>query len=537
MRSRILFSAAAIASVGALLVGCTSTSDEPTADEAIIIGTTDVLTALDPAGTWDRGSAMLQNQVFSWLLTSEPGSTEPVPDLAETAEFTSDTEYTVTLRDGITFANGHELTATDVKFSFDRMRNIADPNGPSSLLADLVSVDTPDELTVVFTLATPNNELWPQLLTSPAGIIVDEEVFSPVALTPDDDIVAGQAFAGPFSIVSYERNALVELAPRSDYTGLLGVAKSPVVLRYYTDEANLQLDIEGGAVQVAYRTLGPTAIASLRENDGVKIYSGPGAELRFFTFDPEIAPFGTETADADSAKAQAVREAIAHLIDRAELSEQVYKGTYLPLYTIVPDGVPGSVPAYQERYGDGEGGPDADAARAVLEAAGVDVPVALHLQYNPDHYGASSADEYALIKDQLDRSGLFETELQSTEWSQYVTEIGTSYPVYQLGWFADYPDADNYLNMLYSTDESPSLLGASVRDDDYNALVEAERTLADGDERTAEITAAQRLAAERLVTVPLLESAETVVARTEVQGIDGTLDSAGRFRFGLLSIG
>ena len=46
-------------------------------------------------------------------------------------------------------------------------------------------------------------------------------------------------------------------------------------------------------------------------------------------------------------------------------------------------------------------------------------PVSLNLQYNPDHYGKSSGDEYAMIKDQLEKSGLFKVNLQSTEWVTY----------------------------------------------------------------------------------------------------------------------
>ena len=81
----------------------------------------------------------------------------------------------------------------------------------------------------------------------------------------------------------------------------------------------------------------------------------------------------------------------------------------------------------------------ADKAKKVLEDAGVSTPVELKLQYNPDHYGSSSADEYAALKAQLEEGGLFKVDLQSTEWTQYnkdrvVTEDSDgSYPVYQLG--------------------------------------------------------------------------------------------------------
>ena len=55
---------------------------------------------------------------------------------------------------------------------------------------------------------------------------------------------------------------------------------------------------------------------------------------------------------------------MADLIDRAPLSEQVYKGTYTPLYSYVPDGLTGATESLKSLYGDGDGGPDADKAKA-----------------------------------------------------------------------------------------------------------------------------------------------------------------------------
>ncbi|PPG13732.1 hypothetical protein C5D36_12825 [Rathayibacter sp. AY1C6] len=199
----------------------------------MLLGTTDKVTALDPAGSWDLGSATLQNQVFSWLLTSAPGSTDPVPDLAASAEFTDPTHYRVALREDAAFANGNPLTASDVVFTFERQVAIAAPNGPSSLLSDMVSVQAEDDSTVVFTLATPDNALWPQILTSPAAAIVDEDVFSADSLTTDDDIVAGDAFSGQYSITSYTLNSLVQLTRNDSYDGLLGAAANEsVIVRY-----------------------------------------------------------------------------------------------------------------------------------------------------------------------------------------------------------------------------------------------------------------------------------------------------------------
>jgi peptide/nickel transport system substrate-binding protein len=69
----------------------------------------------------------VQTQVFPYLVNTDYNSTEVVPDLAESAEFTAPNEYTVKLPSGLKWANGHDLTSSDVKFSFDRNLKIADP--------------------------------------------------------------------------------------------------------------------------------------------------------------------------------------------------------------------------------------------------------------------------------------------------------------------------------------------------------------------------------------------------------------------------
>ena len=504
--------------------------------DALIIGTTDKITTIDPAGSYDNGSFAVMNQVYPFLLNTPLGSPEVEPDIAESAEFTSPTQYTVTLKPGLTFANGNELTSSDVKFSFDRQVAIADENGPSSLLANLASVEAPDDTTVVFNLDKPDDQTFPQVLSSPVGPIVDEEVFSADELTPDDDIVAGNAFAGPYVITSYEINDLIAYEANPDYEGLLGAPKTDTInVRYYAESSNLKLDIEEGAVDVAYRSLSATDVEDLRGNDDVEVVDGPGGEIRYIVFNFNIQPYGATTPEADPAKALAVRQAMAHLIDREEIAEQVYRGTYTPLYSYVADGLTGATESLRELYGDGEGGPDPDAAAQVLQAAGVQTPVQLSLQYSNDHYGPSSGDEYALIKDQLESTGLFTVDLQTTEWTQYSEQRTEDvYPAYQLGWFPDYSDADNYLTPFFLTE---NFLSNHYANQQVNDMILQQLSTPDPAQRQALIEQIQDMVAADLSTLPYLQGAQIAVVRTGVTGAGDTLDASFKFRYGALERG
>ncbi len=544
-RRRIIAATAGLAAVALVLTACSSNDDSSDGSSSssgsggggsLTIGTTDKVTTLDPAGSYDNGSFAVQNQVFPFLMNTPYGSPDVEPDIAVSAEFTAPTEYTVKLKPGLKFANGHDLTASDVKFTFDRQLKIADENGPSSLLYNLDSTDAVDDTTVVFHLKSANDQIFPQILSSPVGPIVDEEVFSPDALTPDNDIVAGNAFAGQYTITDYDFNNLISYKANPDYQGVLPPAKTDVVnSKYYADSSNLKLDVQEGNIDAAYRSLSATDIADLKTDDKVKVVDGPGGEIRYITFNFDTMPFGNTTSDADPAKSLAVRQAVADLVDRKAISEQVYKGTYTPLYSYVPAGLTGANEALKGLYGDGDGGPDAAKAKAALEDAGVETPVTLNLQYSTEHYGPSSADEYAQIKDQLEKDGLFKVNLQTTEWVQYSKDRTSDvYPEYQLGWFPDYSDADNYLTPFFLT---KNFLANHYDNTTVNDMVLEQATTADPDARTKLIGDIQDAVAKDLSTVPLLQGAQVAVVGQDVEGTQDTLDASFKFRYGALSKG
>ncbi|TPW70814.1 ABC transporter substrate-binding protein [Schumannella sp. 10F1B-5-1] len=534
-RARTLAVAASTATLALALAGCAAGGGDSGSGDLLVVGTTDKLTTLDPAGSYDNGSYAVQTQVFPFLVNTDYGKPDVEPDIAESAEFTQPTEYTVKLKSGLKFANGNDLTSSDVKFSFERVIKINDPNGPASLLANLDSIDTPDDTTVVFTLKSAD-QTWPQILSSPAGPIVDEDTFSATKVTPDDDVVKGDGFAGQYTIDKFSLNKQISFLPNKDYDGLLGKAKNAgILLNYYAQSSNMKLEVQKGEIDAAYRSLTPTDIADLRKDDSLKVWDGPGGEQRYMVFNFRTMPFGTDTAEADPAKALAVRQAIAATVDRDALAKDVYKDTYTPAYSPVPEGLTGASTPFKDLYGK-DGAPDLAQAAKFLSDAGVQTPVQIDLQYNPDHYGESSADEYAAIKSQLESSELFTVNLKSTEWVTYSKERVNSYPVFQMGWFPDYSDADNYLSVFFlpGTDADGNPVGGGFLQNGYEnpevtKAIQGEQTEQDEAARTTLIEQAQELEAKDISTLPLLTGKQVVVSTADLKGV--TLDASFKFRF------
>lgn len=510
-----------MAVVALVLTGCgLGRPKDAVSGEYLTVGTTDKVSTLDPAGSYDNGSLQVMDQVYPFLMNFVPGSGELKPDIAEKCVFTASTVVTCTLKPNLKFANGNALTSSDVKFSIDREIKINDPNGPQSLLANLDHVEAPDPLTVNFVLKLPNDQTFPQVLATNAGPIIDEDVFPADKLLGDSAIAAAEPFAGPFTMTTYTKNELVGLRANPDYHGVLGKPKAELVgIKYYASSDNLKIDIENKAIDVAARSLSPTDVEGLRRNSNLVVHEGPGGELRYIVFNMDTMPGNT------SEQKLAIRKAVALSLDRELLSRDVYKGTYEPAYSVVPQSIPGANDAFKVAYGTK---PDVARAAKYLADAGVKTPVALNLQYNPDHYGVSSSEEYAAIKGQLDRTGLFTVNLQSTEWVTYTAErVKDAYPLYQLGWFPDFPDADNYLTPFFKPD---NFLSNHFENPEITQLITDEATQPDEAKRMAIITQIQdKMANDYISTVPLLTGKQIVVAAKDIDGV--LLDKSFKFQF------
>ncbi|PWG63615.1 ABC transporter substrate-binding protein, partial [Bifidobacterium callitrichidarum] len=174
MNSKKILAVVASAAAVVSLTACGGVKDDggttASGSNAITVGTTDKITSVDPAGSYDNGSYAVQINIFPFLYAQDYNTSELSPDIAADDGTWNDdgSEFTVKLKDGLKFANGNDLTASDVKFSFDRIKKINDPNGPSSLLANIESVTAKDDTTVGFKDSVPFDVTLKQVLSSPA---------------------------------------------------------------------------------------------------------------------------------------------------------------------------------------------------------------------------------------------------------------------------------------------------------------------------------------------------------------------------------
>jgi peptide/nickel transport system substrate-binding protein len=489
----------------------------------IIHGTTDQPVSYDPAGSYDLPSWNVIYNVIWGLLSLPPGGDQPEPALAESCQFDNPSTYTCKLREGLKFHDDSDLTAEDVKHSFDRVNRINDENGPASLFGSLYAeagkvtgdeVEVVDELTVTFHLNKPD-ATWPFIMTTGGGGIVPAE-YPADALQPDSEAIG----AGPYQLAEYRSGEQTALERYDDFYGE-EAKNEQVLIQYYDKSSALKLAVENGEVDIAYRSLIPTEVEDLRGADGLQVVEGNGTEIRYLVFNLNLEP----------GKNIAVRKAMAYVIDRQAIVDNVYNGTVEPLYSLVPVGLAGHQDSFKTAYGEA---PNKAEAQKVLQQAGVQTPVRAEIWWTPTHYGDSSADEYAEIKRALDGSDLFQVTLKSTEWDQYSEASATDqYPIFQLGWFPDYPDADNYTTPFYHSKDN--FLNHHYANPQMDKLLADQKASTDQAERERFFQQIQEIAAEDVPIIPIWQGKQVAAVRDGVTGVDQTFDPSFQFRYWLIA--
>lgn len=240
--------------LGVLAAGCT-VDVEPTNPAAAVarpltVATFGRVTSTDPAAATDTGSTVYALNVFQRLMTVEVGSGSLKPDAATDCWYIDEVTYSCGIRRGLTFTNGNELTATDVKFSLERARNLNVAGSSARLLDNIEDIVIPDHdpLRVDITLKQHDRALG-YALASPAASLVDEDTYAPDALWPEWHQPVS---SGPFvaEVASLDE---ILLTRHPGYRGAHGATLENVTLKTFSTRAALERTIATRTVDVLWR--------------------------------------------------------------------------------------------------------------------------------------------------------------------------------------------------------------------------------------------------------------------------------------------
>ncbi len=439
MRKLLAATTASIALALAVPTLATAQDDVPMGGTMIVTYNDDVST-LDPAIGYDWQNWSMIKSLFNGLMDYEPGTTELVPDLAESYEISDDgLVYTFHLRDGVTFHNGRALTSADIKYSIERAVNpetLSPGQGffwmiegfdeaAAGEAEGLSGIATPDDGTVVITLSRPDATFLHVMAINFSFAVPREAVEEFGA-----DFGTNPVGTGAFRLTEWALGQHLIFDRNEDYYHE-GLPKlDQVVFEVGQDPSVALLRLENGEVDILGDGIPPARFVDIMENAAYddQIVEGGQLHTGYVTMNVLMPPF-------DDVR---VRQAVNMAINKDRIV-RIVNGRAVPANQPLPPAMPG----YAEDY---EGyAYDPDAAKALLVEAGYadgfDTELyAMNTDPNPRIAQAIQQDLAAV--------GI-RVELQTLAQSTVIDAGGqpNQAPMIWSGgmaWIADFPDPSNF---------------------------------------------------------------------------------------------
>ncbi len=499
-----------------VLLGCAGHQPAPQKKvSTITIGVTDKITELDPANAYDFYTWEVLNNIMGGLMRYKPGTTQLEPYLAQSYEVKDNgTVYIFHLRKDLKFDDGTPCTAYDVVRSIKRVMRIS--GDPSWLVNDFVkNVTALDKYTVKFVLKKPASYFLALLATPPYFPVSPK--YKPNQIDPDQ--TAGGV--GPYKIVKWVRDQELILEANPYFFGQKPKTER-IIVRFYKDATTLRLALQRGEIDIAWRTLTPVDIMTLKKNPNFQVIEAPGGFIRYLVLN-------ANKSSEYPTKNKLVRQAIAAAINRTDIADRVYMGTVEPLYSLVPIGMWSHIDAFKI-YGDG----NIKLAQKLLKEAGYskEHKLKLVLWWTPTHYGDTEKDLAQVLKEQLEKTGMIQVQLKSAEWSTYVDYARKGAMMASLfGWYPDYLDPDDYTTPFLKSDAN-GWLGHPYSNPQMDKLLQEASIATSMKTREKLYIEIQKKLAEDAPIIPLVQGKLTIVAKKNVKGI--VLDPTMLLRYYLL---
>lgn len=494
--------------------GETSGTEETAASEAATSSSKDTLVIantsgepgnLHPYNTVSVGAVMAQLLVFNSLITLDENG-EAQPSLAESWEVTEDS-ITFTLREGVTFSNGDELTVDDVIFSVQEMMlNSTGGKATNYTACDAENITATDDRTVVVPLTEANSS---QLSYFEDIFIVDKSVYEEMG----DQYQYEPVGTGPFVLSEWVVGDHMTFTRNENYWDGAALLET-VTIRTISEVSQAMIEVETGGADVMISPDGSDVERVLNgEIDGVKAVTDDTLVLRNNNVN--------FNHNSEYMSNKLVREAIAYCIDRESWTSIISPGTGTPAYCNIASGIWGWDESMSENY------PyqyDLEKAKECLEEAGYADGFTCVLYTDNRTYHQALAE---LLQASLSEIGIdMQIETMELAKQKELMATGEGYDLFLLDnvgssgdplsalWRDSHPQfsgegGSNYL--WYTLDKE----GAQ----DYADILDAIRACYDDTEKMELCLEMQQIFTENLIWLPINSIQSYVLATESLEGL------------------
>lgn len=407
---------------------------------------------LDPHLVTDTTSAGIVVEIFSGLVSLNE-DLDIVPELAESWSISGGgTVYEFKLRPDLKFSNGEPVTAEDVKWSIERAAHpdtespvadiyLGDIVGVNEIIegrGDVVSapgVTLVDDRTIRIEIDAPKAYFLAKL-TYPTAYILNRDNVE----AGGDSWTDNAAGTGPFFLEEYRIGQRMVLARNENYWGkhayldnvVLNLAGGVSMAMYENDE----IDITGVGLADLTRVQDPTEELN---KDLVRV--PPHFSISYVGFNITEPPF-------DDPK---FRQALNYAVDKQLISEQVYSDLVMPAYGILPPGFPG----YSDEV-EGIGYDPEKAKQLLAESKYADPETRPRITVTIPGTGGSAPLDVQVIGTMWEDVLGVKIDVQQVEWATYLQDLNRSrlQAWGGIGWEADYPDPQDFIDILFYSESS-----------------------------------------------------------------------------------
>ena len=449
-------------------------------ESTLRVGSDQNPTTMDPALYQDLASSQVMRNVFETLVAYDAEVKEIKPLLAESWEVSEDLSvWTFTLKKGVhfqqgKFQDGREVTAGDVKYSFDREIEIS---GMVRLYM-VEKTEVVDTYTVKITLKNPYAPFLTVLTDIGAAVVPKEETEG-----WGEEFTLHPVGSGPFKMVEWLKDDHMSFVRNEDYWGEKPYLKE-ITYKFIPDKAVLSVALLSGEVDISVDILDQD-VPKVQEAPEVDPVMVPGCNIYAVYMNSMQGP----TTDPK------VREAIFRAIDVEQVAKVLFPNeSGVAAFGPIPPGSWAYNPDVKNFYT----GYDPEKAKALLQEVGQDIKMTIYTPEDPNRRKAA-----VIIQSMFKKVGI-ELEVQSLEWGSFteVTSKGDA-DLYTIGW-TWYPDPEFYIfYMFHSSRKGTYGNGGAYNNPEVDEYIAKGESSVDQQERIGYYRNAEELIMGDLVYFPL----------------------------------
>lgn len=446
---------------------------------------------LDPHGQNDQPSARVRAQIFETLV-NHGYNLEIIPGLAKSWEQIDEITWEFKLEENVKFHNGDDFTAADVKYSFERIKEL--PSPAAFLIDEVKEVMVIDDYTVQIILVQPFAPILAHL-AHPSNAIVNRRSVEEAGDNFGSQVAIG---TGPFEFVEWIAGSHVELRRNENYWAEPAKVER-VIMRGIPENTVRAIELETGGADIVYN-IAPIDELRLTGMSGIKMDKYETLSTSYIGFNVEKEPFDNLL----------VRQAINYALDVEAIVDYIYTGQASAVTGPLPSLVWASrtdLPGYDY---------DPEKAKELLAEAGYPDGFSTTIWTNDNPLRMQIAEMF-----QADLADIgVDVEVLIVPWATYLEDTAAGkHDMFILGWVTVTADPDYGLWALFHSsqmgDPGNRSFYANARVDE---LLELGRSEGDPERREAIYAEAQALIVEEAPWAFLLATSEVNGLQENIEG-------------------